>query len=329
MADAPPTIDVALTLRSVKGAPLTGDEVDANFQALLTALQEVARRGPGGGLADVEFDPDTGVVTLINLGGYVLGTFQLPSRPVRPRGDWGAGVAYLLGDLVRVPKGAIVPLGLLAFVTRSYTSDAADPAVDLGNGALLPLVYDGQPAQTPKGTYNAYATYALGDVVYYPATGTYYQLMSLAPAGTGPGTPIINGASYVFPWAAITVATYRALRIRADGKPAAGAVVLRELLDRATAFGSNFNNTFAGTVGPLPIVKAKTGPAAAVTFKVMVNGTQVGSISFAQGATVATFSTPNSQPYMMSAGDLVEVLAPATADNTLADVYGFLNALTL
>ena len=32
---------------------------------------------------------------------------------------------------------------------------------------------------------------------------------------------------------------------------------------------------------------------------------------------------------MMNAGDLVEILAPAPQDSTLADVYGFLNALTL
>ncbi|MCJ2081533.1 hypothetical protein [Methylobacterium sp. J-090] len=51
--------------------------------------------------------------------------------------------------------------GFVGFFSRSYTSDAAD----IASAALLPLVYDGQPAQTQRGTYSALVADNAGDVV--------------------------------------------------------------------------------------------------------------------------------------------------------------------
>jgi hypothetical protein len=320
-------VPVSLVLRSEKGAPLTSAEVDANFTNLVEALQALATRGAGAGLASVEFDPDTGVVTLLDTGNLVLGTFQLPSRPVRPRDLWTAGVAYVVGDLVRVPASATVPLGLLAYVTREHTSDADGPAEDLATGALLPLVYDGRPAQTMRGTYTDVVTYAPGDVVNNTRTGTYYQLVEAVPAGTKPTDLIVDGPSFRLPWIPVSQPAYRAVRLRADGKPGPGTVLVREMIERGGAFGVAFGPVLEEFVGPAPRVTAKAAASGTTALRVFVNGNQFGTITFSAGSTNASFATLAPAARFVSVGDVLEVLGPTTADGTLSDVYGYLNLM--
>lgn len=323
-------LDIAVTYRSEKGAPLTADEVDANTRALVAAIQKLATTGPGTGLDAAEYDPNTGVVTLVDSANNVLGAFPLPPRPVNPKGTWQAATAYAQGDLVRVDASATVPLGLVALATTAFTSDASDPAVDIASKALFVLVYDGRPAQTYKGVFAADATYAVGDTVSYTPTGTIYQLISDAPAGTLP-TAYLQAAdgTVTFPWAPVSLPGYRAIRIRLDGKPSASAVLVRELADRVGTFGTNLTNVAYDTRGPNSVVKSKIGATAQAQFALKVNGNVVGYITFAPAAAgspgVAGLSTTNAAPVNVAAGDLIEVIGPATQDATLSDLYGFLS----
>lgn len=88
-----------------------------------------------------------------------------------------------------------------------------------------------------------------------------------------------------------------------------------------------FAHVFAAA-GSLPAglagSRARAGVAAngAATLSVRKNGTEVGTISFAAGATTATFAMASATAF--AAGDLLSITAPGTADATLADV-----ALTL
>jgi len=93
------------------------------------------------------------------------------------------------------------------------------------------------------------------------------------------------------------------------GVPAASAKILRTPLARAVAFPDDF----AGSYGI-----ASVAATAQTDFAVAKNGSQVGTISFAAGAAVATFITSGAG-VTFAAGDRISITAPATPDATLAD----------
>lgn len=101
------------------------------------------------------------------------------------------------------------------------------------------------------------------------------------------------------------------------GVPAASAKILRTPLARAVAFPDDF----AGSYGI-----ASVAATAQTDFVVSKNGVQVGTISFAAAATVATFVTSGAGVTLV-AGDRISITGPATPDATLADV-GFVLAGT-
>lgn len=68
---------------------------------------------------------------------------------------------------------------------------------------------------------------------------------------------------------------------------------------------------------------AGTAATASTTFTVSVNGTNVGTINWAAGATVGTFTAATA--FSVAAGQVVKVTGPATPDTTLANVSFTLN----
>lgn len=71
--------------------------------------------------------------------------------------------------------------------------------------------------------------------------------------------------------------------------------------------------------------KVGTAPTGAVTFNIKVNGTTVGTMNVAGGATVATWTMASQ--YTATAGDIFAFFAPASVDATLADLrYTFVGS---
>lgn len=95
----------------------------------------------------------------------------------------------------------------------------------------------------------------------------------------------------------------------APGKPTASQVLARIVLPRAVILPSGL----AGSVG-----SCGTAPTGTVTLALALNGTSVGSVSFAAGATIATFAAASAID--LAPGDVLTVTAPSSADATLADV---------
>lgn len=93
------------------------------------------------------------------------------------------------------------------------------------------------------------------------------------------------------------------------GVPPASALVTRVPVARAVTFPSGLT----GSIG-----KASAAATAPTVFSVRKNGASVGTITFAAGATSATFSAASA--ITLAVGDLVSIHAPSTADSTLADV---------
>jgi hypothetical protein len=80
---------------------------------------------------------------------------------------------------------------------------------------------------------------------------------------------------------------------------------------------------FAGTVMFPAGLTGSQGAAgvaatATTTYSIKKNGTNVGTMAFAAGAVIATFSTPSATTFM--AGDILTVVAPASPDATLANL---------
>ncbi len=69
---------------------------------------------------------------------------------------------------------------------------------------------------------------------------------------------------------------------------------------------------------PGSLGKCKTAPTSAISFSITQNGTPVGSMNFAAAATTATFTFTSDITF--AAGDLLEIVTPATIDASIADV---------
>ncbi len=78
----------------------------------------------------------------------------------------------------------------------------------------------------------------------------------------------------------------------------------------------SFPANFAGSAA-----KCRTAPTATFAIDVKLNGSTIGTISFAAAATTATFTTVGGTAKAVSSGDYIEFFAPATPDLTMADFY--------
>ena len=102
------------------------------------------------------------------------------------------------------------------------------------------------------------------------------------------------------------------------GVPSASAKIVRTPVARVVTFPANFSGAYG---------KASANATASAAFDVQKNGASVGTITFAAGASTATFVTAGGTTVVTAAGDVMMIVAPVTADTTLADV-GFVLAGT-
>lgn len=94
------------------------------------------------------------------------------------------------------------------------------------------------------------------------------------------------------------------------GAPTASAVVFYVPIAVDTTFPDDFAGSFA---------KSKVAATASTAFDVKANGSSVGTITFAAGATSATFVTAGGA-VVVTAGQTLEIVAPGTADASLANI---------
>ncbi|MGZ5545082.1 MAG: hypothetical protein ACXWIU_10440, partial [Limisphaerales bacterium] len=93
------------------------------------------------------------------------------------------------------------------------------------------------------------------------------------------------------------------------GVPSASALITRIPVARAVTFAA----ALSGSVG-----NARVAATAQTDFDVQKNGASVGTIRFAAAATSATFISASG--FTCASGDIISIIAPATADATLADI---------
>lgn len=95
------------------------------------------------------------------------------------------------------------------------------------------------------------------------------------------------------------------------GTPPASQVLLRYTATRALSFPANLSASQGSCA---------TAPTANVSIDVQKNGSAVGTISIAAGATTATFTTAGGAAFSLAAGDVLRLVAPSSADATLANL---------
>ena len=114
---------------------------------------------------------------------------------------------------------------------------------------------------------------------------------------------VVNAAIAAIPTPSQPVARME-FSVSIFGVPMANQIVGMQLIAASCSFGTGF-------------AKAITAPTNAASFILKVNGTQVGTIDFAVGATEGVISSLN---LTLHAGDFIQLLAPSVIDDTLSDI---------
>lgn len=128
-----------------------------------------------------------------------------------------------------------------------------------------------------------------------------------ADAPTAPPTSVVRNVSGYVTFAYDVAVYFPALQALANQE------IFRLAFGHTTTFAGNFGASQGST---------KTAAAATATFIVKKNGSQVGTIVWAGGSPASftpTFTTTSGAPVSFSAGDVLTIVGPATADATLAN----------
>lgn len=116
-------------------------------------------------------------------------------------------------------------------------------------------------------------------------------------------------------WAAVQLAARRwRERVYRPGTLTSSQVVHRVPVDEAVAIPANWANSLA---------TCETAPNAAVTLGIFAGATgatQIGTISFASGATTGTFTSPSGAAQAIAANDILRIVGPSSANGTFAGV---------
>lgn len=110
------------------------------------------------------------------------------------------------------------------------------------------------------------------------------------------------------------------------GVPTASEILLQSVLAREVTFNLNFSGTYNGGFPGVPnsIMASQfyvgTAPTNDATGNIELSGSSIGTWSVLAGSHTGTFSTVSGATYLGGMGQVLTVLAPATADATMANI---------
>ena len=209
-----------------------------------------------------------------------------------------------------LPTFVIQTNAVAVAMNLNSTNDTSASSVLIGTGTKNFTASTGKSFQ--PGMYLVIADTAA------PSTNSMYG--QITSYDTGTGALVMNifttrGSGTKTAWTISQSAGDRQLNYSYDisqyfkGKPTSSQEILRFVLARTTMFN----------VDMLPSVgKSRIAATASTTFDIARNGVNFGTMIFAASGTVPTFVATT--PPVFSAGDILTVTAPASADATLEDI---------
>lgn len=203
--------------------------------------------------------------------------------------------------------------------------DAGSPATTFGrrastSGALTWGYYGGVMliAGTPTLINNGTLALTANTTNYIEVnpTGTVSTNTVGFTGGNTPLYQVVVGPSSVTSWLDKRAFLYTVnnqpfdLATYLPGKPASLATMSLVTIARTVIFPAGLTNSYGKAIAATTLQK---------DFDIQKNGSSVGTMRFAAGASTATFIMATNTSF--AAGDILKVVAPAVADATLSDVY--------
>src|SRR5712691_1273641 len=266
---------------------------DGNTYSLAGTVYSGGRQGTLSAVLPSQSDPDTTNTLAVDLtesaGQLLSGTTADADNFVTLCYCDGELVSYQTATLTAAHKYNLTYLrrGIYGTAIGAHTSGANFARFGPSDPSLFryryPASFIGQTISVKLPAFNIFGQ-ALQDLS--GLTPTSYTL-------TGGGE--VKNPSYVSgAWA---------------GSPGVGQVIERYIFATSVTFPAGLAGSY-GTAG--------TAATASATFAIAKNGSNVGTMAFAAGATSATFAMATATSF--AGGDVLTITAPATQDATLANL---------
>lgn len=237
-------------------------------------------------------------------------------------------VPATLSDLTDVDTAGAANTNILQF--NSGTS-LWEPATRPADGVDGTVWRDG--AGVPSNALGVDGDYYLNDSngdVYLKTAGTYAVVASImGPTGSATmagltdvtvGTPTAGQSLRYQTGTSKWVAedTPYVLKFSAAGTPITSQFLGGDYVVNSASFAANFSGSR---------FRCGTAPTGSFAIDVKKNGSTVGTITFAGAATTATFTTSGGTSFTVADGDYIQLVAPASVDATMADIFGTLKGV--
>lgn len=143
---------------------------------------------------------------------------------------------------------------------------------------------------------------------------TFLALTDTPSSFSGAGSKLVkvNSGATALEFVAVPALPYL-MSFDAPGVPTASMVVFHHVFTQAVSFVASLTDSY---------VKAGTAATAQTDFDLKKNGSSIGTVRFAAAGTTASYVSISASSWV--AGDILTLIAPATPDATIADIWGTL-----
>lgn len=143
---------------------------------------------------------------------------------------------------------------------------------------------------------------------------TFLALTDTPSSFSGAGSKLVkvNSGATALEFVAVPALPYL-LAFDAPGAPTASMIVFHHVFTQAVTFVASLTGSY---------VKAGTAATAQTDFDLKKNGSSIGTVRFAAAGTTASYVSISSSSW--AAGDILTLVAPASPDATIADIWGTL-----
>jgi hypothetical protein len=131
-------------------------------------------------------------------------------------------------------------------------------------------------------------------------------------SGAGSKLVMVNSGASALEFVPVPALPYL-LAFDAPGVPTASMIVFHHVFTQAVTFVASLTGSY---------VKAGTAATAQTDFDLKKNGSSIGTVRFAAAGTTASYVSISASSW--AAGDILTLIAPASPDATIADIWGTL-----